>query len=100
MTMLGTRKGNIWRVAFVQKESTRASWHYICKLFRIYLIFVMYQCMKVGLAEKTVVLFIKDGDQHNNLHDMQCMWYALFLLCYLSPMFTLYPTTRYISLKV
>jgi len=26
------------------------------------------------LAEKTAVLFTKDGDQHNNLHDMQCMW--------------------------
>ncbi|KAJ1254995.1 hypothetical protein BS78_K300400 [Paspalum vaginatum] len=33
--------------------------------------------MKVGLAEKTAVLFTKDGDQHNNLHDMQCMWYEL-----------------------
>ncbi|OEL18241.1 N-alpha-acetyltransferase 16, NatA auxiliary subunit [Dichanthelium oligosanthes] len=31
----------------------------------------------VGLAEKTAVLFTKDGDQHNNLHDMQCMWYEL-----------------------
>jgi len=28
----------------------------------------------VALAEKTAVLFTKDGDQHNNLHDMQCMW--------------------------
>ncbi|ONM37065.1 Ulp1 protease family C-terminal catalytic domain containing protein expressed [Zea mays] len=34
----------------------------------------MLQADQVGLAEKTVVLFIKDGDQHNNLHDMQCMW--------------------------
>jgi peptide alpha-N-acetyltransferase len=32
--------------------------------------------VKVGLAEKTAVLFTKDGDQHNNLHDMQCMWYV------------------------
>ena len=32
---------------------------------------------KVGPAEKTAVLFTKDGDQHNNLHDMQCMWYFL-----------------------
>ncbi|KAA3479374.1 N-alpha-acetyltransferase 16, NatA auxiliary subunit [Gossypium australe] len=31
----------------------------------------------VALAEKTAVLFTKDGDQHNNLHDMQCMWYEL-----------------------
>ena len=30
--------------------------------------------LKVALAEKTAVLFTKDGDQHNNLHDMQCMW--------------------------
>ncbi|KAL5056904.1 hypothetical protein RYX36_028508 [Vicia faba] len=32
---------------------------------------------KMVLAEKTAVLFTKDGDQHNNLHDMQCMWYEL-----------------------
>lgn len=37
----------------------------------------MLQADQVGLAEKTVVLFIKDGDQHNNLHDMQCMWCEL-----------------------
>ena len=37
-----------------------------------------FRYLKVGLAEKTAVLFTKDGDQHNNLHDMQCMWYALF----------------------
>ncbi|MBA0774737.1 hypothetical protein Gotri_009928, partial [Gossypium trilobum] len=33
--------------------------------------------VKVALAEKIAVLFTKDGDQHNNLHDMQCMWYEL-----------------------
>uniref|UniRef100_A0A2P2MTN8 Uncharacterized protein n=1 Tax=Rhizophora mucronata TaxID=61149 RepID=A0A2P2MTN8_RHIMU len=37
----------------------------------------MLQADQVSLAEKTVVLFTKDGDQHNNLHDMQCMWYEL-----------------------
>ncbi|KAK3164784.1 hypothetical protein QOZ80_1AG0024670 [Eleusine coracana subsp. coracana] len=37
----------------------------------------MLQADQVGLAEKTAVLFTKDGDQHNNLHDMQCMWYEL-----------------------
>jgi peptide alpha-N-acetyltransferase len=31
----------------------------------------------VALAEKIAVLFTKDGDQHNTLHDMQCMWYEL-----------------------
>ncbi|XP_022728588.1 N-terminal acetyltransferase A complex auxiliary subunit NAA15-like [Durio zibethinus] len=31
----------------------------------------------VALAGKTAVLFTKDGGQHNNLHDMQCMWYEL-----------------------
>ncbi|PWA64291.1 tetratricopeptide repeat (TPR)-containing protein [Artemisia annua] len=31
----------------------------------------------VPLAEKTAVLFTKDGEQHNNLHDMQCMWYEI-----------------------
>ena len=36
--------------------------------------------MKVGLAEKTAVLFTKDGDQHNNLFDMQCMWCVLVTL--------------------
>ncbi|KAJ8640601.1 hypothetical protein MRB53_017295 [Persea americana] len=37
----------------------------------------MLQADQVGLAEKTAVLFTKDGDQHSNLHDMQCMWYEL-----------------------
>ncbi|KAJ4952475.1 hypothetical protein NE237_029307 [Protea cynaroides] len=37
----------------------------------------MLQADQVGLAEKTAVLFTKDGDQHNNLYDMQCMWYEL-----------------------
>ncbi|KAF5758183.1 putative transferase [Helianthus annuus] len=37
----------------------------------------MLQADQVLLAEKTAVLFTKDGEQHNNLHDMQCMWYEL-----------------------
>ncbi|KAI4355680.1 hypothetical protein L6164_004427 [Bauhinia variegata] len=37
----------------------------------------MLQADQVALAEKTAVLFTKEGDQHNNLHDMQCMWYEL-----------------------
>ncbi|XP_050231671.1 N-terminal acetyltransferase A complex auxiliary subunit NAA15 [Mercurialis annua] len=37
----------------------------------------MLQADQVPMAEKTAVLFTKDGDQHNNLHDMQCMWYEL-----------------------
>eukprot|EP01018_Ginkgo_biloba_P014350 Gb_07059 [translate_table: standard] len=37
----------------------------------------MLQADQVELAEKTAVLFTKDGDQHNSLHDMQCMWYEL-----------------------
>ncbi|XP_057532702.1 N-terminal acetyltransferase A complex auxiliary subunit NAA15 isoform X3 [Amaranthus tricolor] len=37
----------------------------------------MLQADQVTLAEKTAVLFTKDGDQHNNLYDMQCMWYEL-----------------------
>lgn len=40
----------------------------------------MASYLKVALAEKTAVLFTKDGDQHNNLHDMQCMWFV-FILC-------------------
>ncbi|KAL6559856.1 N-alpha-acetyltransferase 16, NatA auxiliary subunit [Orobanche gracilis] len=37
----------------------------------------MLQADQVALAEKTALLFTKDGEQHNNLHDMQCMWYEL-----------------------
>ncbi|TYJ33927.1 hypothetical protein E1A91_A05G135300v1 [Gossypium mustelinum] len=37
----------------------------------------MLQADQVALAEKIAVLFTKDGDQHNSLHDMQCMWYEL-----------------------
>ena len=32
--------------------------------------------VKVASAEKTAVLFTKEGDQLNSLHDMQCMWYG------------------------
>ncbi|KAK7854121.1 n-terminal acetyltransferase a complex auxiliary subunit naa15 [Quercus suber] len=34
----------------------------------------MLQADQVALAEKTAVLFTKEGEQHNNLHDMQCMY--------------------------
>ncbi|VFQ87375.1 unnamed protein product [Cuscuta campestris] len=37
----------------------------------------MLQADQVAFAEKTAVLFTKDGDQHNNLYDMQCMWYEI-----------------------
>ncbi|KAH7283085.1 hypothetical protein KP509_35G060100 [Ceratopteris richardii] len=37
----------------------------------------MLQADQVEQAEKTASLFTKDGDQHNNLYDMQCMWYEL-----------------------
>ncbi|CAN8240552.1 unnamed protein product [Cochlearia groenlandica] len=37
----------------------------------------MLQADQVTLAEKTAVLFTKEGDQLNNLNDMQCMWYDL-----------------------
>lgn len=37
---------------------------------------VVFSLLQVALAEKTAVLFTKDGDQHNNLHDMQCMWFV------------------------
>nr|XP_024371729.1 N-terminal acetyltransferase A complex auxiliary subunit NAA15-like isoform X2 [Physcomitrium patens] len=37
----------------------------------------MLQADQVEIAEKTAVLFTRDGDQHNNLFDMQCMWYEL-----------------------
>jgi hypothetical protein len=37
--------------------------------------------VQVELAEKTAVLFTKDGDQHNNLFDMQCMWLVVFSPC-------------------
>jgi hypothetical protein len=36
--------------------------------------------LKVASAEKTAVLFTKDGDQHNNLHDMQCMWSVCLII--------------------
>ncbi|KAJ7522001.1 hypothetical protein O6H91_19G078300 [Diphasiastrum complanatum] len=37
----------------------------------------MLQADQVELAEKTALLFTKEGDQHNNLYDMQCIWYEL-----------------------
>ncbi|KAL7222327.1 hypothetical protein ACSBR1_024100 [Camellia fascicularis] len=38
---------------------------------------LMLEADQVALAKKTSVLFIEEVDQHNNLHDMQCMWYEL-----------------------
>jgi peptide alpha-N-acetyltransferase len=32
---------------------------------------------QIDKAEKTVVLFTKEGDQVNNLHEMQCMWWEI-----------------------
>jgi hypothetical protein len=32
-----------------------------------------------ALAESTVALFTKEGDNPSNLHDMQCMWYEIEL---------------------
>merc|ERR1712216_49963 len=32
---------------------------------------------QIEQAEKTVVLFTKEGDQVNNLHEMQCMWWEI-----------------------
>ncbi|GBG90818.1 hypothetical protein CBR_g51323 [Chara braunii] len=37
----------------------------------------MLKADQVEAAETTAALFTKDGDQHNNLFDMQCMWYEL-----------------------
>ncbi len=54
--------------------------HFICCLS--FLNNKVSYVVQVELAEKTAVLFTKDGDQHNNLFDMQCMWLVvLFTLC-------------------
>uniref|UniRef100_A0A7S0PZY0 Uncharacterized protein n=1 Tax=Coccolithus braarudii TaxID=221442 RepID=A0A7S0PZY0_9EUKA len=37
----------------------------------------MLRANQVNEAAKTIALFTKDGDQHSNLFDMQCMWYEL-----------------------
>eukprot|EP00850_Spirogloea_muscicola_P006280 SM000029S10575 [mRNA] locus=s29:885212:893102:- [translate_table: standard] len=46
--------------------------------------FLNSECVKrlleadqIDKAEKTAALFTKDGEQHNNLFDMQCMWYEI-----------------------
>lgn len=60
------------------------SYQLVCLLTNILMAFLhsLLICvlfLKVALAEKTAVLFTKDGDQHNNLYDMQCMWYISLL---------------------
>lgn len=63
------------------------SYQLVCLLANILMAFLHFPCssvfffffLKVTLAEKTAVLFTKDGDQHNNLYDMQCMWYISLL---------------------
>lgn len=54
---------------------------YVTKI-RFFLLMYLCICvilqLQVALAEKTAVLFTKDGEQHNNLHDMQCMWCVSF----------------------
>ena len=43
----------------------------------------MLRAGQPALAQTTVALFTKDGDQKSNLFDMQCMWYELELAgCY------------------
>eukprot|EP00232_Nephroselmis_pyriformis_P011093 CAMPEP_0182873838 /NCGR_PEP_ID=MMETSP0034_2-20130328/12564_1 /TAXON_ID=156128 /ORGANISM="Nephroselmis pyriformis, Strain CCMP717" /LENGTH=757 /DNA_ID=CAMNT_0025006513 /DNA_START=71 /DNA_END=2340 /DNA_ORIENTATION=- len=37
----------------------------------------MLRADQVAEAETTVMLFTKDGDNMNNLYDMQCMWYEI-----------------------
>ncbi|DBA72018.1 TPA: hypothetical protein ACH3X2_010757 [Trebouxia sp. C0005] len=36
-----------------------------------------FRAGQIEQAEKTAAMFTKDGDQANNLHDMQCMWYEI-----------------------
>lgn len=37
----------------------------------------MFRADQMDLAERTAALFTKEGDQANNLHEMQCMWYEI-----------------------
>lgn len=36
----------------------------------------LFRADAIEAGEETAVMFTKDGDQINNLHDMQHMWYA------------------------
>ncbi|KAL3138957.1 hypothetical protein ABBQ32_005768 [Trebouxia sp. C0010 RCD-2024] len=36
-----------------------------------------FRAGQIEQAERTAAMFTKDGDQANNLHDMQCMWYEI-----------------------
>lgn len=36
-----------------------------------------FRAGQIEQAEKTAAMFTKDGDQANNLHDMQCMWFEI-----------------------
>ena len=36
-----------------------------------------FRAGQIEQAEKTAAMFTKDGDQANNLNDMQCMWYEI-----------------------
>ena len=37
----------------------------------------MFRADQIDGAERTAALFTKEGDQANNLHEMQCMWYEI-----------------------
>ena len=37
----------------------------------------MFRANQIDGAERTAALFTKEGDQANNLHEMQCMWYEI-----------------------
>lgn len=37
----------------------------------------LFRAGDIDGAERTATLFTKDGDQINNLHDMQCIWYEI-----------------------
>lgn len=41
----------------------------------------LFRADNVAEAEAVAMMFTKDGDQINNLHDMQHMWYAVHAGC-------------------
>ncbi|CAN1160993.1 5'-3' exoribonuclease 4 [Linum perenne] len=61
----------------VQVQSLRHQWQNLTCAGNLELATLILRnyCPQVTLAEKITVLLTKDGDQHNNLHDMQCMWF-------------------------
>ena len=50
---------------------------WLCRYLNSMAVKWLFRAGEIQRAESTAALFTKDGEQVNNLFDMQCMWYEI-----------------------